>query len=153
MQKAMDKFSMEVVEIMAKNTNLEDEILRYKHQLTCYAHYYSLTHTKVREAETKYTNARLECDKLKEEVEELRAKPCKLQMLVKMICDKERECIKLKQQVEELNWKVQSASSCHCQLFSSSVEFWTEIDDASPLTPVPLSHLQVGPHNEGSTCQ
>ena len=99
MQKAMHKFSAEVVEIMAK---IEDEIGRYKHQVTCYAHYYSLTHTKVREAETKYTNARLECDKLKEEVEELRAKPCKLQMLVKMIRDKECECIKLKQQVEEL---------------------------------------------------
>ena len=39
---------------------------------------------------------------MKEEVEELRAKPCKLKMLVKMIRDKECECIKLKQQVEEL---------------------------------------------------
>ena len=91
----MHKFSAEVVKIMAK---IEDEIRRYKHQVTCYAHYYSLTHTKVREAETKYINARLECNKLKEEVEELRAKPCKL----KMIREKECECIKLKQQVEEL---------------------------------------------------
>ena len=98
MQKAMDKFSAEVVEIMAKNTNLEDEIRRYKHQLTCYAHYFPSIAMKVREAETKYTNARLECDKLKEEVEELRAKRCKL----KMVRDKAYECDKLKQQVEEM---------------------------------------------------
>ena len=99
MQIAMHKFSVKVVENIAK---LEDEINNYKHQVTCYAHYFSLTDTKVGETETKYTNARLECNKLKEEVEELRAKPCKLQMLVKMIRDKECECIKLKQQVEEL---------------------------------------------------
>jgi hypothetical protein len=99
MQKAMVKFSAEVVEFMAK---IEDEISRYKHQVTCYAHHYMLTHTKVREAETEYTIAHLECNKLKEEVEELRAKPCKLKLLVKMIRDKECECIKLKQQVEEL---------------------------------------------------
>ena len=118
MQKAMDKFSAEVVGYI---DHIEDNLHRYKHHTTCYAHHYVSTHTKVVQAESKCRKARWECDRLKEELEELRAKPCKLQMLVKMICDKERECIKLKQQVEESNWKLQSATCCHCQLFSSSV--------------------------------
>ena len=37
MQKAMDKFSAQVVEIMAKNTNLENQIRRYSIQLRFYA--------------------------------------------------------------------------------------------------------------------
>ena len=81
MQKAMEKNSAEVVEIMAKNTNLEDQIRRYKLQLRCYAEYFSSIAPKAQEAETKYTNARLECDKLKQEVEELCAKPAKCDKL------------------------------------------------------------------------